>query len=118
MTIVKSGQDFHGVHAKAAAERCDSAAAFWCSPALAVSVEPLADVMCDYSRYDGYKYASQDLCHGIHLLSVARLEKGSGAIIPDSDSPRNTRKGPAASRSGGALRCFLGRNYLLSTENI
>ncbi len=51
-----------------------------CLLALAVTVKPLADVVGDYTRCDGHKKIAE-IFHTVHLLSVARLEKGSGDSI-------------------------------------
>lgn len=52
-----------------------------CLLALAVSVKPLADVVANYTCCDGHKDARENFqCR--HLLSVARLEKGSTVSIP------------------------------------
>ncbi len=50
-----------------------------CLLALAVSVKPLANVVANYIRYDRYKDFGEKF-HVRHLLSVARLEKGSRPI--------------------------------------
>ena len=62
------------------------------------------------------KRVIRKLSMNAHLLSVARLEKGSGVIIPNSDSPRKDAKGSRRFKSGGTL--LRNESYLLSTENI
>lgn len=52
-----------------------------CLLALAVTIKPLADAMAKYTCCDGHKDACEDF-QSRHLLSVARLEKGSGFNIP------------------------------------
>ena len=53
-----------------------------CLLALAASVKPLADIVANYACCDRHKETGQDCIHSHHLLSVARLEKGSGFNIP------------------------------------
>lgn len=49
--------------------------------ALAVTVKPLADVVRDYICSDSYEEAVEQRTHVAHLLSVARVEKGSEISI-------------------------------------
>lgn len=51
-----------------------------CLLALAVTVKPLANVEADYTCYDSHQEISEEI-QSAHLLSVARLEKGSGVIL-------------------------------------
>lgn len=51
-----------------------------CLLALAVTVKPLANVEADYTCCDSHKEISEEI-QDAHLLSVARLEKGSGIIL-------------------------------------
>ena len=51
-----------------------------CLLALAVTIKPLADEIANYIRSDRHKDTSEDF-QGAHLLSVARLEKGSTIIL-------------------------------------
>ena len=55
-----------------------------CLLALAVPVKPLADIVADYARSDRHEECGEDF-QCVHLLSVARLEKGSEIIVPESD---------------------------------
>ena len=54
--------------------------ALLCLLALAVAVKPLADAVAKYTCCDGHKDFREDFQH-THLLSVARLEKGSMVSI-------------------------------------
>ena len=52
-----------------------------CLLALAVFVKPLADVVGNHICSDSHQEAGQNRYHYVHLLSVARLEKGSEISI-------------------------------------
>ena len=53
-----------------------------CLLALVVVVKPLAQVIGGYLCCNGHDKINQDLNHRVtHLLSVARLEKGSVGIL-------------------------------------
>lgn len=68
---------------------------FLCLLALAVTVKPLANEIANHICYDRHKDSDEDL-HCTHLLSVARLEKGSTDILPALDTLRKpiTKKAP------------------------
>lgn len=70
-----------------------------CLLALAVTVKPLANEIANHICYDRHKDSDEDL-HCTHLLSVARLEKGSTDILPALDTLRKpiTKKRPHPDR--------------------
>ena len=45
-----------------------------------MTVKPLANAVANHAYYDRQKDAGENF-HDTHLLSVARLEKGDGAIL-------------------------------------
>ena len=51
-----------------------------CLLSLVVSVKPLANVVANYTCYDRHKKIGE-VFQGYHLLSVARLERGSAVIL-------------------------------------
>ena len=53
--------------------------------ALAVTVKPLADVIRDYICSDSHEEAANKGIHCIHLLPVARVEKGSEISITQDE---------------------------------
>ncbi len=55
-----------------------------CLLALALAVKPLANVEASYTCYDSQKEIGENF-QVAHLLSVARLEKGSKAMLPHFD---------------------------------
>lgn len=59
-----------------------------CLLALVVSVKPLANVTANHACYDRNENTGEDF-QSRHLLSVARLEKGSFCIIPHFDTQSN-----------------------------
>lgn len=73
-----------------------------CLLALTASVKPLANIMANYIRYDRHKDFGENFqCR--HLLSVARLEKGSTGIL----SKFSTKINMIASGTGAGLTpCF------------
>ena len=77
-----------------------------CLPALAGAVKPLAYVAGSYARCDRHEEIN-DMFHGIHLLPVASLEKGSVYSLPDSGKFRKgfrkTAPPQGHSPRGGAL---------------
>lgn len=52
-----------------------------------MTIKPLADVVGDYTRSDGHKEVGE-IFQAQHLLSVARLEKGSRDSITQFDAIR------------------------------
>lgn len=52
-----------------------------------MTIKPLADVVGDYTRSDGHKEVGE-IFQAQHLLSVARLEKGSRDSIAQFDAIR------------------------------
>lgn len=87
-----------------------------CLLALAASVKPLADIVANYACCDRHKETGQDCIHSHHLLSVARLEKGSGFNIPTAlDSVKATAAGIAkAPRNLGAFAATWARSHALA----
>ena len=73
-----------------------------CLLALTASIKPLANIMANYIRYDRHKDFGENFqCR--HLLSVARLEKGSTGIL----SKFSTKINMIASGTGAGLTpCF------------
>ena len=63
-----------------------------CLLALAVTIKPLADVVGDYTRSDGHKEVGE-IFQAKHLLSVARLEKGSRNSIAQFGRVRQGKRG-------------------------
>lgn len=75
-----------------------------CLTAFAVPVKPLADVVTDHTRSDRHEEIDRDF-HRTHLLSVARVKKGSVEMIPKFDRKvnrelRRAAKGPKSNREG------------------
>lgn len=56
--------------------------------ALAVTVKPLADVIRDYICSDSHEETANKGIHCIHLLPVARVEKGSKNSITQQKEER------------------------------
>lgn len=57
-----------------------------------MTIKPLADVVGDYTRSDGHKEIAE-IFHAQHLLSVARLEKGSRNSIAQFGRVRQGKRG-------------------------
>lgn len=73
-----------------------------CLLTLTASVKPLANIMANYIRYDRHKDFGENFqCR--HLLSVARLEKGSTGILSKFSTKINT----IASGTGAGLTPLL-----------
>ena len=70
-----------------------------CLPALAPTVKPLARIVANYTRSNGQQEIGENF-QCTHLLSVARLEKGSTAIIPESDKINKIPEGKENPQNG------------------
>ena len=68
-----------------APEGCRPPVLLLCLLALAVAVKPLAYAVAGYACCDRHKKTNYEF-QRIHLLPVARLEKGSDSIVPYSDN--------------------------------
>ena len=82
-----------------------------CLLALVVVVKSLAQVIGGYLCCNGHDKINQDLNHRVtHLLSVARMEKGSATSITQALTQYN-KKPPRYSDYRGALPCSLHEPY-------
>ena len=66
--------------------------------ALAVTVKPLADVVRDYICSDSYEEAVEQRTHVAHLLSDARVGKGSDNSITQQQGERKPCRSGAGER--------------------
>ena len=60
---------------------CNSEGVLLCLLSFAAAVKPLANVIGNHICSDSHKKIDEDVAHMTHLLSVARLEKGSVGIL-------------------------------------
>ena len=81
----KLAGEFIAFTKKRTPSECDSEGVLLCLLALAVTVKPLADVVRDYICSDSHEEAANKGIHCIHLLPVARVEKGSEISITQDE---------------------------------
>ena len=88
-----------------------------CLLALVVVVKPLAQVIGGYLCCNGHDKINQDLNHRVtHLLSVARMEKGSATSITQALTQYN--KKPPVLRIPGAFCLVLGECLIPGFDHV